>query len=76
MRWHAWIVTTQQDDTPIPLVEAGSRQRNPRAWLTWGVEPPPYACEHGPAPVSSGELAIAWAAECGYIIAHDWSSAP
>ena len=70
--WRAWIVTTEQLDTPIPLVEAGSRQRTPRAWLAMGVEPPVYDTEHGPHGVDGMDAAMAWALSQGYAVAPSW----
>lgn len=67
--WQAWIVTTQQPDTPLGLIEYGTRQRNPRAWLTIGVEAPSYDVEHGPSLVRTHADAVAWAETCGYSLA-------
>jgi hypothetical protein len=64
--WLAWIVTEQQADTPIGLIETGTRQRNPRAWLTIGVEAPDYAFAHGLQSVASLADALEWAETCGY----------
>ena len=72
MMWRAWVVTTEQADTPVPLVEAGTRQRVPRAWLAMGVEPPAYDTAHGPHDVETMADAVAWALSLGYAVAPEW----
>jgi len=70
--WLAWLVSEQQDDTPIPMVEAGTRQTVPRRWLTWGVQAPDYEVAAGPVAVADGDAALAWAAAQGYTPAPSW----
>jgi len=66
------MVDSEQPDTPIPMVEAGTRQTVPRRWLTWGVEAPDYVVTDGPVQVADGNAALAWAAAQGYTPAPSW----
>ena len=72
--WLAWLVSEQQDDTPIPMIEAGTRQTVPRRWLTWGVQAPDYDVAAGPQAVADGEAALAWALAQGYQPAPSWGA--
>jgi hypothetical protein len=72
--WRAWMVTEQQADTPIPLVEDGSRQTVPRRWLAMGVDAPGYDVAAGPVVVADIEAAVEWALAQGYKLAPSWGS--
>jgi|DEB0MinimDraft_3_1074331.scaffolds.fasta_scaffold00106_9 hypothetical protein len=72
--WRAWMVVDQQADTPIPLVEDGSRQTVPRRWLAMGVDAPDYAVAAGPVVVADIDAAVAWALAQGYKLAPSWGS--
>jgi len=68
------MVVDQQADTPIPLVEDGSRQTVPRRWLAMGVDAPDYAVAAGPFVVADIDAAVAWALAQGYKLAPSWGS--
>jgi hypothetical protein len=68
------MVVDQQADTPIPLVEDGSRQTVPRRWLAMGVDAPDYAVAAGPVVVADIDAAVAWALAQGYKLAPSWGS--